>query len=96
MTVWIKQGVTGILSAPAQKGLGRIALLYTNHKLNLFITSICEGTHSAGSLHYNGNAFDFRKHVKITKKDIKFVLGKQFDVVIESNHIHVEFDPKED
>jgi len=31
---------------------------------------------------------------EISIKDIKKELGKNFDVIKESNHIHVEYDPK--
>ena len=62
MTVWIKQGVCGDLSQQAQKGLGKVALLYHRNNIqDLYVTSIREGNHSFGSLHYRGDAFDIRK-----------------------------------
>lgn len=66
------------------------------------ITSANDGTHSALSFHYKGNALDFRtkdyagnKQALVTK--IKEALGPEFDVVLESlgkenEHIHVEWD----
>lgn len=93
MAIWIKQGVMGSLSAKAQKGFGRVAMIYSNRKKDFFCTSIREGNHSAGSLHYIGDAFDFRRQ-GINKSDIKFALGEQFDVVMEKDHVHVEYDPK--
>lgn len=64
------------------------------------ITSGADGKHREQSLHYVGRALDFRtRHVsaglmpKIVAK-IKDCLGGQFDVVLESDHLHVEFDPK--
>lgn len=28
------------------------------------------------------------------KKDIQAAIGPDYDVIVESNHIHLEFDPK--
>ena len=64
------------------------------------ITSMCDGTHSSGSLHYSGAAIDLRtRHIPDTTaasitKELKNSLGVDFDVVLEDNHIHVEFQPK--
>ncbi len=64
------------------------------------ITSLLEGTHGAKSLHYRGLAMDFRTREipAITKKrDCRdrcaLALGSEFDVVLEKDHMHVEFDP---
>lgn len=64
------------------------------------ITSGADSKHGEKSLHPFGRALDFRtRHVsaglmpKIVAK-IKDCLGGQFDVVLESDHLHVEFDPK--
>lgn len=60
------------------------------------ITSANEGTHSAGSLHYGDNAVDIRmpKKPQETAITLRNKLGKDFDVVVEVDHLHVEFDPK--
>jgi hypothetical protein len=69
------------------------------------ITSTYEGTHSVGSLHYQNRAFDMRLPVRLLESEVisdldDFVvglrkkLGKDFDVVKESTHIHIEYDPK--
>ena len=70
------------------------------------ITSICDGNHMAGSKHYEGKAFDFRTWIdnagnqlpqldkQHLKKALQDELGDDYDVVIESTHIHVEYDPK--
>ena len=69
MKIWYKQGVIGQLRPIAQKGLGRVAALYDKEVVDLCITSIQEGTHTPGSLHYCGMAFDFLKqYVKIAEK----------------------------
>lgn len=64
------------------------------------ITSALDSEHRVGSLHYVGLALDYRtRHIPaeqlITIADtIRQRLGEQFDVVLESDHLHVEFQPK--
>jgi hypothetical protein len=95
MTIWYKQGVQGDLSNVCRKCLGRIHdQVYNYAGGDMYVTSIRDGNHMAGSLHYNGNAFDFRKLGR-TKQEIKHACGKGFDVVQHSTHFHVEYDPKE-
>lgn len=61
------------------------------------ITSTWEGTHSSWSLHYLKRALDFRLPRGpgiIAAQDLRKELGKDYDVVLEHDHIHVEYDPK--
>lgn len=59
-----------------------------------------ESKHSFSSLHYNGCAVDVR--TRYFTDDEKYALGDmlrqrltdEFDVVVESTHIHVEYQPK--
>ena len=67
---------------------------------HLTVTSALDGVHSAGSLHYYGRALDFRTRDmgKARMKaylQLKERLPRGFDVVLEHDHIHVEWDPKE-
>jgi len=62
------------------------------------ITSVRDGEHKEGSKHYSGEAIDLRtrdlskeKANKIAR-DIQTQLGRDYDVVSEHNHIHVEYD----
>lgn len=63
---------------------------------NMVVTSVSEGKHSPGSLHYVGLAFDMRlpgePHDFVDQ--LQECLGEEFDVVIERDHIHVEYQPK--
>lgn len=93
MTVWIKRGVLGDLIPAAQKGFGRVADLYEDLGKDFFCTSIRDGNHGAGSLHYIGQAFDFRRD-GVLISEIRDVLSRNFDVVDELDHYHVEYDPK--
>jgi len=74
--------------------------VFKDHGLELVITSITEGTHMRGSEHYTGNAFDFRIR-DITEPKVRQIchsiggsLGADYDVVLETDHGHVEYDPK--
>ena len=65
------------------------------------ITSLCEGKHSRGSLHYDGKAVDIRTRdcekpetFAAFLKDALGGLSPDYDVVLEKDHIHVEFQPK--
>ena len=69
-------------------------------KRDAIITSCLDGKHSKNSLHYNGNAIDLRtvdmgigKALEIVNA-LKAELGSHYDIVLESDHIHLEYDPK--
>lgn len=63
------------------------------------VTSVCEGTHKPTSLHYSGFAIDIRTRdvdqamVRPLVQELQAALGIQFDVVLEGDHVHLEFDP---
>ena len=90
---WYKEGVIGDLTPIARKGFGRLANDYYSQGLDFFVTSIREGTHSPGSLHYCGMAFDYDRQGRDIALD-RAALGNGWDVVDESNHRHAEYDPK--
>lgn len=60
------------------------------------ITSLTDGKHSANSLHYTGDAVDLRLPANPTLMVdvLRTSLGLSYDVVLESDHIHIEYDPK--
>lgn len=74
--------------------------LYVSRGHSLTITSANDSQHMEGSLHYGGMAVDFRTKdlppgaAQEIAAALKSQLGSQYDVVLESDHIHVEFDPK--
>lgn len=66
------------------------------------ITSLCDGVHSPNSYHYLLGAFDARTR-HLTEEEQEGVaerlarkLGDQWDVVLESDHLHVEVEIRED
>jgi hypothetical protein len=73
--------------------------VYRDHQQECVITSLVEGEHSRGSIHYQGFAFDLRtntlgKDVPVVHSELKNRLGADFDVIIEVDHIHCEYQPK--
>lgn len=66
------------------------------------ITSGNDSTHMKGSRHYDDQALDFRTRdltapqIRAWAAEIRRRLGAGFDVVIESDHIHVEADAHTD
>lgn len=77
-----------------------VASVYERLGYDCVVTSVNDGSHSRGSLHYVGMAMDFRiRHVPEEQHQqlrdlIDESLGPQYDVVLESTHIHVEYQPK--
>ena len=101
----IKLGVNiSLLDRNMRRKLNVIDDFYTkNTNYEAVVTSTYEGSHSPGSLHYCHQAIDIRKPAYIANIPLPVVdfvaqlaqiLGEDFDVVLESDHIHIEYDPK--
>lgn len=74
--------------------------VFTNHNADFVITSVLDGKHKSGSLHYVGLAVDIRTR-DLTRetafqlsKQIAACLTSEFDVILEGDHLHIEFQPK--
>ena len=73
---------------------------YAIHGIKCVITSIVDGKHSRGSIHYAGYACDFRTRnipahmVDLVYKKLKEALGADFDFIYEQDHFHLEYQPK--
>jgi len=87
------------LKREIRRALNVIDEVYREHGQEAVITSTYEGNHSPGSLHYARQAVDVRlpgRHVLgVLVEELKARLGRDYDVVVEPDHIHVEYDPKE-
>jgi len=76
-------------------------LSFENTPSPFVVTSCLDGVHGTNSLHYKGLAFDVRtrnfsstlqQSLYAKLKEILNPLG--FDVVLEVDHFHIEFDSK--
>lgn len=73
--------------------------VYAESNETCVITSITDGQHKAGSLHHTGRAFDLRNPgdtslVNPIVATLRSRLGSDYDVIPETDHVHVEHDPK--
>ena len=74
--------------------------VYAEAGPDLTVTACVDGKHMAGSFQYSGAAIDLRTRdlapdevQKLTART-KSCLGDDFDVLLEVDHIHIEFQPK--
>lgn len=87
--------------APLSMALNTFDAIVSKYGVDTTITSANDGKHSYGSLHYIGHAVDLRiwgiekELVDIKKQFLSRYPNNQFDFVIEKDHIHLEFQPKE-
>jgi hypothetical protein len=64
------------------------------------VTAGNDGAHMAGSLHYAGLALDFRTrnlladNKELVAARLRERLTADFDVVLEADHVHIEYQPK--
>lgn len=94
----LKTGVNiSRLLPPIRKKLNLISSIVLEvSQQEIVITSTYEGTHSPSSLHYANLAIDIRlakNYVKVAE-ELRAALGKGYVIIVESNHIHIEYDPK--
>lgn len=85
--------------------------VYSEYGYNTIITSLNDGIHGRGSLHYSGQAVDLRtRHltksvggVTMIDRDLTArihrgiklsLINGDYDVILEKDHIHIEFQPK--
>ena len=67
---------------------------------DLVVTSLLDGAHSSTSLHYAGAAADLRTNnlepaeLATAAAELKRRLGRHYDVLIEVDHIHLEYQPR--
>ena len=75
-------------------------VVYEKYFAECVITEGTGGVDGKASLHYVGSAIDLRTRdfdegvAEIVASEIRVKLNEQYDVVLESDHIHIEFQPK--
>lgn len=100
MLVGIKPGVKILgLTPEITIGLVVAANTFSQFNENFTLTSGVEGPHQRASAHKAGNAFDCRlpasrDNIQKVVTVLRGQLGENFDVVLEADHIHVEYQPK--
>lgn len=74
--------------------------VYREYDTDMVITSANDSVHSRTSLHFSGNAVDLRiwnlpdGTANEVRDKLQEKLTKDFDVILESDHIHLEYQPK--
>ena len=74
--------------------------VYRANDAELVVTSLNDSTHSTTSLHYAGAAVDLRTRNipgpirEVIREQIDDRLTYDYDVVLESDHIHIEYQPR--
>ena len=98
--VRLKEGV--VLADILMEGAIKVeeALHITAPDVDCVITSGTDGRHGENSLHYKGLALDFRtRDLTLGQQKIWLALceeklGEDWDIVLEKDHMHVEYDEK--
>ena len=95
----LKQGVT-ITGIRPELILGLMVAdtVLRENGIELVVTSITDSVHSFTSLHYAGAAADIRiwdmdDPQKIIS-ELKSAITSDFDVILEKDHIHLEWQPR--
>lgn len=85
------------LQLPMRQVLIEASRIWERYGQELVVTSGLEGTHSPSSLHYYGYALDFRSRYFDDLQrfsvglDLRSALGDKYFVLVEDDHIHVEY-----
>ena len=109
MGVRLKIGVTITVTAQLDRIMRMAEVVYgmvMGEQFFVVVTSGNDSKHMDASLHYKNLALDFRtghnwetpmmseEEAREIRDELKARLGMGFDVVLESDHVHVEWDTK--
>ena len=99
----VKDGAkTEGLKPPIVDAICQLVLLFDQYGVAFVLTEGTGGQHKAGSLHYRGYAIDVRTRdfpewqLPHVLDDIDKTLGREYDVIQEVDHFHIEYDPDHD
>lgn len=93
-----KEGVMVTFSKEVNAILAQAELTFQAYGYPCICTSGTDGKHMVGSKHYEAKAVDLRSYhvspeqLPAMMSELKDRLGKDYDVVIEGDHVHVEHD----
>ena len=95
-----KKNVIVIFNGKTMSAFPHIERVYKDIGVPCVCTSGMDGVHSENSLHYEARAWDFRttdvKDIPNLVARLKKALDPMYyDVVAETDHIHIEYDPKQ-
>lgn len=104
MTLSIKsgQGAARVAGLTPQAVLGITCCwsIYQKRGLDLTITAGIDGAHMRASKHFCGNAWDMRSSniptsdLGVVRDECQKACGDDYDIIIEADHLHGEYDPK--
>lgn len=95
-----KIGVQLTVTKEVNEILRGVEAVFRQFDVPCVVTSGTDGVHGEQSKHYSGQALDFRiRDLKPEQRNALVKLCQQsliqgHDVVLESSHLHVEWDPK--
>lgn len=101
MSLKLKEGVQLTATKAVSKILDAGDLAFTAIGKDCVVTSGRDGVHQVHSKHYTDEAVDLRRfhlqpdEVSPMVQTLKQLLGQDFDVVLEGDHFHIEYDPKQ-
>lgn len=92
-----------VMSSQIKTAWDILESILDEYDADAILVSGCDGEHMEGSLHYIGNAHDYRKWVLEVEQweevKVKFIEATggdhgDYDFVISANCIHIEYQPK--
>lgn len=98
MRIELKAGVELSGLSPQMVMAALVVCSLAEGEETVVVTSGSDSYHSSKSKHYRGDALDFRTRnrpdAEAWAERVKAALGRDFDVILEETHLHVEYDPR--
>ena len=109
MSLALKIGITLTVTPQIDRMIRVADLAYAKvlgRAFSVVVTSGNDGKHMTGSLHYTNAALDFRTghawepplmtadEAEEVREELAALLGAGYDVVLEKDHLHIEYQPK--
>lgn len=88
---------TSKLRKEIRVGMWAVEFVYSRHGWDLQLYHTFDGEHMEGSLHFKNRAVDLSLPPVAyagLAGEIKLVLGDEYDVIVEAECLHIEWDPK--